>query len=96
MPCRPSVNKWRCPAAGRIRHCAGFNRNLAGRKYEEAVKTLQPYDKLKEANPDERVAGRALITEGKAAGTSRKTFIYINNCLEGNALQSIRAMVADA
>ena len=44
-----------------------------GRKYEEAVKTFQPYDKVKEPNLEEREAGTALITEGKKAGKDRKT-----------------------
>ena len=66
-----------------------------GRKYEEAVKTFQPYDKVKEQNPDARAAGKALIAEGKAAGPERKTFIYVNNRLEGNALQTIDAMLSD-
>ena len=66
-----------------------------GRKYEEAVKTFQPYDKVKEENPDARAAGKALISEGKAAGPERKTFIYVNNRLEGNALQTIDAMLSD-
>ena len=52
-----------------------------GRKYEAAVKTFQPYDKVKEPNPEARAAGAALIAEGKAAGPDRKTFIYVNNCL---------------
>ncbi len=64
-----------------------------GRKYEEAVKTFQPYDKVKEPNPDARAAGKALITEGKAAGPDRETFIYVNNRLEGNALETIDAML---
>jgi hypothetical protein len=34
-----------------------------------------------------------LIAEGKAAGTARKTFIYVNNRLEGNALATIDAML---
>jgi len=67
-----------------------------GRRYEEAVKMFQPYDKLKEANPDARTAGEALIVEGKAAGLGRKTFIYVNNRLEGNALETIAAMLIDA
>jgi hypothetical protein len=66
-----------------------------GRKYEEAVKTFQPYDKVKEPYPDARAAGSALITEGKAAGTARKTFIYVNNRLEGNALETISAMTTN-
>jgi hypothetical protein len=65
-----------------------------GRKYEEAVKTFQPYDKVKEPNQDAREAGKSLVAEGKAAGPERKTFIYVNNRLEGNALETIDAMVA--
>jgi uncharacterized protein YecE (DUF72 family) len=64
-----------------------------GRKYEEAVKTFQPYDKIKEPNPDARAAGSALIAEGKKAGDKRKTYIYVNNRLEGNALETIDAML---
>ncbi len=67
-----------------------------GRKYEEAVKTFQPYDKVKEPNPDARAAGKALIADGKAGGPERKTFIYVNNRLEGNALGTIEAMLAEA
>jgi hypothetical protein len=31
--------------------------------------------------------------EGKAAGPGRKTFIYVNNRLEGNALETISALL---
>jgi hypothetical protein len=63
-----------------------------GRRYEDAVRTFQPYDKTKEVNDEARTAGAALITEGtKTKG--RKTFIYVNNRLEGNALSTIEAMV---
>lgn len=64
-----------------------------GRKYEEAVKTFQPYDRVKEEYPEARQAGRKLIAEGKQAGNQRKTFIYVNNRLEGNALETIAGMV---
>jgi uncharacterized protein YecE (DUF72 family) len=64
-----------------------------GRKYEEAVKTFQPYDRLKEPNPEARAAGKALIAEAKKAGADRETFIYVNNRLEGNALETIDAIV---
>jgi uncharacterized protein YecE (DUF72 family) len=67
-----------------------------GRKYEDAVKTFQPYDKVKQPNPDARAAGKTLIVEGKTAGPERKTFIYVNNRLEGNALETISAMLPDA
>jgi hypothetical protein len=35
----------------------------------------------------------ALIREGRAVGPRRKTFIYVNNRLEGNALSTIDAMI---
>lgn len=65
-----------------------------GRKYEEAVKTFQPYREVKEPNLDARAAGKELIARGKKAGPDRKTFIYVNNRLEGNALGTIDAMVS--
>ena len=63
-----------------------------GRKYEDAVKTFQPYDKVKEPYPEARAAGKELIAEGKSASPACKTFIYVNNRLEGNALETIAAM----
>jgi uncharacterized protein YecE (DUF72 family) len=64
-----------------------------GRRYEEAVKTFEPYDEVKEVNPDARAAGRELISQGRAAGPKRRTFVFVNNRLEGNALVTISAMV---
>ena len=63
-----------------------------GRQYEDAVKAFQPYDSTKEINDDARKAGASLIEEGKQ-NPRRKTFIYINNRLEGNALATIAAML---
>lgn len=63
-----------------------------GRKYEEAVKTFQPYDVTREIYPEAREAGRALIREGEEYEGRRKTYIYVNNRLEGNALATIEAM----
>jgi uncharacterized protein YecE (DUF72 family) len=64
-----------------------------GRKYEQAVKLFEPYDQLKEEYPEARAAGQTLVAEGKAAGPKRKTFIFVNNRLEGNALATILALV---
>jgi glycerate-2-kinase len=64
-----------------------------GRKYEQAVKAFEPYDSIKEENPEARAAGRALIEKGKAAGPKSRTFIYVNNRLEGNAIATIAAMI---
>ena len=67
-----------------------------GRKYEQAVKAFEPYDSIKEENPEARAAGRALIAEGQAAGPKHRTFIYVNNRLEGNAISTIAAMIRPA
>ncbi len=64
-----------------------------GRKYQEAVDLFSPYDRVQEPNPDARAAGARLIQDGVAAGGGRKTLIYVNNRLEGNALATIEAMV---
>jgi|ERR1041385_8144803 uncharacterized protein YecE (DUF72 family) len=63
-----------------------------GRKYEDAVKTFQPYDKIGEVLPEARQAGAALVTEGINV-PGRKTFIFVNNRLEGNSLETICAML---
>ena len=63
-----------------------------GRKYEDAVKTFAPYDRVQEVNDEARLAGTALIREGQTT-PDRKTFIFVNNRLEGNALNTITAMV---
>ena len=57
------------------------------------MKTFEPYDSIKEENPEARAAGRALIAEGKAAGPNRRTFIFVNNRLERNAISTIAAML---
>jgi len=57
------------------------------------VKAFEPYDSIKEENPESRATGHALIAEGKAAGPKRKTFVFVNNRLEGNAISTIAAML---
>lgn len=64
-----------------------------GRKYEEAVSMFQPYDSVKEENREARAAGQALVQEGETAGPQKRTFIFVNNRLEGNALTTIEAMI---
>lgn len=65
-----------------------------GRKYEDAVNAFQPYDKTQEVNQEARQAGARLVQEGTTS-PGRKTFIYVNNRLEGNALATIEAMLAE-
>jgi len=43
--------------------------------------------------PDARAVSRKLITEGPPTGNKPKTFIHVNNRLEGNALETIDAML---
>jgi hypothetical protein len=50
---------------------------------------------LKEINEDARAAGKQLIARGKSAQGKKKTFIYVNNRLEGNALETIAAMIGN-
>lgn len=64
-----------------------------GREYEQAVKAFEPYDSIKEENPEARAAGKALIAEGQVAGPKHRTFIYVNNRLERNAISTIAAMI---
>jgi len=61
-----------------------------GRKYEDAVEQFSPYKAVKEVNDEARAAGRKLIAEAKQKG--KQAFIYVNNRLEGNALETIAAM----
>jgi hypothetical protein len=64
-----------------------------GRKYEEAVKQFQPYDKTMEVNEEVRQAGARLMMRGEQSEPRTKTYIYVNNRLEGNALNTIDAMI---
>ncbi len=67
-----------------------------GRNYEAAVKAFQPYDRTQEVYETARKAGARLIQTGKAAGPQQKTLIFVNNRLEGNALNTIAAMLEPA
>ena len=57
------------------------------------MKSFEPYDTIKEENPGARAAGRSLIAEGQAAGPKRRTFVFVNNRLEGKAISTIAAML---
>ena len=67
-----------------------------GRKYEEAVKQFSPYDRIKDPYPEGRAAGVRMIQETRKRGGATKGFIYVNNRFEGNALQTIAAMIDPA
>lgn len=67
-----------------------------GRKYEDAVKRFSPYEEIREANPEGRTAGVKLLRRVTGSGKRIRGYIFVNNRFEGNALQSIVAMVAGA
>ena len=64
-----------------------------GRKYEQAVKLFSPYKETKEPNPEVRQAAAALVKKALASPRDRRTFIFVNNRLEGNALHTIAAIL---
>ena len=76
--------------------CTSNDQCKPGRKYEESVKLFEPYGAVKEPYPEARAAGAALIKKGIKAGPGSKTFIFVNNRLEGNALDTIAAMVEES
>lgn len=67
-----------------------------GRKYEEAVKLFQPYDRLKEPQPEGRAAAAKLIQAVRQGGGPQRAFVYVNNRFEGNALETIAAVLEQA
>jgi uncharacterized protein YecE (DUF72 family) len=64
-----------------------------GRKFEEAVALFSPYDKLKEPNEAARAAAAGMIVRVVSLKAPRKIFIFVNNRMEGNALETIEAIV---
>src|SRR5262249_6081228 len=64
-----------------------------GRKYEEAVARFQPYGRVQEENPEARDSLRAVIRRMREE--RRAAYIFVNNRLEGNAPETIRAVVGD-
>jgi exodeoxyribonuclease V alpha subunit len=64
-----------------------------GCKYEQAVKAFEPYDGVKEETPEPRAEGRALVATGTEAGPKRRTLIFVNSRLEGNAISTIAAIL---
>ena len=64
-----------------------------GRSYEQAVAAFQPYQRIQEENPGARQGLKDLIE--KSRGKKQTAFLFVNNRLEGNAPQTIQAVVSD-
>lgn len=65
-----------------------------GRTYEQAVSMFEPYRELKEPEPGTREALRSLVSMAKTS--KRRTYILVNNRLEGNAPGTIEAVASGA
>lgn len=64
-----------------------------GRAYETAVDSFEPYDRVREAQPDVRDAAARLIERLTRQPGNRRSYLYVNNRLEGNALATIAAIL---
>jgi uncharacterized protein YecE (DUF72 family) len=62
-----------------------------GRSYEDAVAQFQPYDRIRDENTEARDALRELIRRMREE--RRAAYIFVNNRLEGNSPETIRAVV---
>lgn len=67
-----------------------------GRKYEEAVKAFSPYNEIKDPYPEGREAGSALVRQARNSQAPTRGYIYVNNRFEGNALETIAAIIERA
>jgi len=67
-----------------------------GRRYEAAKKGFSPYERIVEINPEGRTAGVNLLKRARHSGKGSQGYIFFNNRFEGNALQTIAAMVGKA
>src|SRR5262249_3818468 len=67
-----------------------------GRKYEDAVKLFKPYNEIKDPYPEGRQAGARLVKSAATSGGRTRAYVYVNNRFEGNALQTIAAMLEGA
>lgn len=61
-----------------------------GRKYADAVESFSPYNETKRVDESARRAGAKLMKRE----VGKRSFLYVNNRLEGNSLETIRAMMA--
>jgi uncharacterized protein YecE (DUF72 family) len=64
-----------------------------GRAYEDAVALFLPYDKIRDENPEARDSLRELIRRMREE--RRASYIFVNNRLEGNAPDTIQAVIDD-
>ena len=66
----------------------------AGRKYEAAVSAFSPYTETRAPDPGARDAARRIILEARRR-LRQASYLFVNNRLEGNALNTIAAITSD-
>jgi len=64
-----------------------------GRAYQDAVDSFQPYDRLQEERPEARQSAARFLRAHLDQSNPRRSAVYVNNRLEGNALQTIAAIL---
>lgn len=64
-----------------------------GRTYAQAVEQFEPYERMQDPYPEGRQALRQLIE--LSLNESRRLYAWVNNRLEGNALETITATLDD-
>ena len=62
-----------------------------GRTYEEAVEKFQPYDSIKEENPELRLG--LVEAVGRCIADGKTLYAYVNNRAEGNSPKTIEAIL---
>jgi uncharacterized protein YecE (DUF72 family) len=65
-----------------------------GRTYEQAVKTIEPYEEVKQPDPSTREALRKIVDN--TLKSRARAVLFVNNRLEGCAPKTIEAVVSPA
>lgn len=67
-----------------------------GRDYGDAIGRFEPFDEIRDVNEEARQAAIALIGEGTRPDGERKSYLYVNNRLEGCAPLTVDAILETA
>jgi uncharacterized protein YecE (DUF72 family) len=90
----PIDEQQRLPGAHTTDFCAARLLLRPGRDYEQAVASFSPYNRTQEVNEEARLGAASLILrEMERESKGRRSFLYVNNRLEGNAPQTILALL---
>ena len=65
----------------------------AADEFPRELVQFQPYDRIRDENPEARGALRSLVQRMREE--RRAAYIFVNNRLEGNAPKTIQAVVAE-